>query len=136
MPRLLLASLVVFLGALAGLLFSSCGSPCQDLGSRICGCQPPGGLQDACNTTVKNQISSGSQQPNSADQAHCQELLSTCVAPSDPLVPGRTIDFCYFLQSPQGKCACGLSPALADGGCLDSANLDGGTTDGGSDGGP
>ncbi|HTT71322.1 MAG TPA: hypothetical protein VMG32_08880 [Anaeromyxobacteraceae bacterium] len=124
------ASLAVLAGALAGFALSSCSSPCQDLGSRICGCQPAGSLQDACNTAVKNQIGGGSQQPNSADQTRCQALLNSCVAPQDPSNPSRQIDFCYFLQSPQGKCACGIAESSADGGCLD-----GGTEDGGTDGG-
>ena len=88
--------------ALLGL--TGCGSPCQDLGDRICDCQPSGTLRDNCKAGVKNQISSGAEQPTEEDQARCQALLETCV---DRAEPWREV--CNFIQTPEGKVACGLS---------------------------
>ncbi len=93
--RLLLALVLPALAALA-----ACGSPCQDLGDRICNCQPPGVLRDQCQSAVKNQLGSGVQTPGKADEAYCQEKLATC--PNTPAM-------CDWIKTPAGKVACGLA---------------------------
>ena len=82
---------------------AACGSPCQDLGDRICDCRPPGVLRDQCKTAVKTQLGSGVQTPGKADETFCQEKLATCPDPgSDPGV-------CDQLNTAAGKVACGLA---------------------------
>ncbi len=82
----------VLLAALA-----ACGtSPCQELGQRICGCQP--GL-DA--TTCKSQVE---QELKSTDpgKATCEQLLTTCTAPEG-------LNLCEWMLTAAGKQACGLT---------------------------
>ncbi len=93
--RALLVSAVAVLAA--------CGSPCQDLGDRICGCRPPGVLRDQCTSAVKTQLGSGAQTPGKADEEFCQKKLATCPDPgSDP-------GMCYWINTAAGKVACGLA---------------------------
>ncbi len=98
--RLHLAALCLpVLAALA-----ACGSPCQDLGERICGCQPVGVAQDQCVNAVKTQLGSGAQTPNAADETFCQQKLATC---RDQ--PNGGPKLCDFVKTPAGKVACGLA---------------------------
>ena len=83
-------------------LFTGCGSPCQDLADRICGCRAAGILQDNCKTAVKNQLGSGSPTPGNADEQYCQEKLKTCVD-----LP--TAALCDRIATTQGKIDCGLA---------------------------
>jgi hypothetical protein len=100
--------LLVFLAvcALSGAL--GCGSPCEDLADRVCTCLPAGAARDNCKSGVKNQIHSGSQKPGDADQQFCQQLLAVCVAPD------ASQNLCDYVQSPEGKVACGLACADAN----------------------
>ena len=92
-----LAAAAVALLALAG-----CGSACQDLGDRICDCQPAGSLRDNCKSSVKTQVGSGAQKATDSDQALCQQLLQTCVSTDAQ-------NLCDWIQTPAGRKACGLS---------------------------
>ncbi len=94
-----LALLALALAALG----SGCGSACQDLGDRICDCQPAGTLRDSCKTGVKTQLGQGAQPATAADQAFCQSKLATCPDPNvDP-------NACDALNTSAGKAACGLA---------------------------
>jgi hypothetical protein len=87
-----------FLAALVALAaLSACGtSHCQDLGQRICQCQP--GLDSStCKTQVQNQLNGGNP-----GEAYCAELLSTCTAPAG-------VDLCEWMLTPAGRQACGLT---------------------------
>lgn len=86
--------------ALAVLALAGCGSACQDLGNRICDCQPAGVLRDNCRTSVSAQLNAIS--PSSDDQRLCQEKLVTCRDPAHD--PGA----CDALKTEAGKAACGL----------------------------
>ncbi len=86
--------------ALAAL--AACGSPCQDLGDRICSCQAVGLAQDQCKNAVKTQLGSGAQTPGQADEVFCQQKLATCTDQPNARL-------CDFLKTPQGKVACGLA---------------------------
>ncbi len=97
--RKLLAALV--LPALLALGLAGCGSPCQDLGDRICNCQSAGALRDNCKASVKNEL--GATKPSSADETRCQDLLATC---PDPETDSKQ---CDRLQTAQGKIGCGLA---------------------------
>jgi hypothetical protein len=81
----------------------ACGSPCQDLGDRICACRPPGVLRDQCTNAVQTQLGSGVQTPGKADEAYCQKLLGTCPD------PGSDRGMCDRLATEQGKIDCGLA---------------------------
>ncbi len=85
-PLLLLAAL------------AACGtSPCQELGQRICACQP--GLDSTtCKTQVQNLLNS--LNPGTST---CDALLSSCTAP-------QGADLCEWMLTPDGKKACGLTP--------------------------
>lgn len=90
MRRLAAAALLAALAA--------CGtSPCQELGQRICGCQP-GLASSTCKTQVEQQLKS-----TDPGEAKCNELLASCVAPSG-------VDLCEWMLTEAGKKACGLAP--------------------------
>jgi hypothetical protein len=91
------------LAGLAVLALTACGSPCQDLGHRICLCQPAGALRDACNKAVQDQIGSGNPKPHQSEQDFCESKLSTCPNPS---TDGTA---CDRQQTAEGKIACGLA---------------------------
>lgn len=103
MRKPLAALLVLALSAAVAAV--ACSSPCQDLATRICNCQPPGALQDNCNSSVKNQLGSGAEQPTAADEAYCESKLSTCPDPGGNPDAG----ICRALRAPSGKIACGLA---------------------------
>jgi hypothetical protein len=98
-PRLALAALA----AAAALTVAACGSSCQDLGDRICSCQPLGTLRDNCRSSIQNELGSGYGQASSADQAMCQKLLTTC-----PDFGSRP-DLCRILTTQDGMVACGMA---------------------------
>jgi hypothetical protein len=91
--------------ALAALAVLACGSPCQDLATRICNCQTAGAVRDSCVSGIKAQLSNGAQKPGSADERFCTSILDSgkCPDPADD----RTM--CDRLLTPQGKEACGLA---------------------------
>jgi len=97
--RLALAALALA----ATLAVAACGSACQDLGSRICSCQPAGTLRDNCNASVKNELGSSYGQASGADETTCQKLLTTC--PDFVAHP----DQCAVLNVASGMTACGLA---------------------------
>ncbi len=93
MRRIAAASVFSLVLAAAG-----CGdSACQELGERICACQPGLG-QDACKTQVEEQLNS-----NDPGDAFCEAHLNTCNAPSGG-------NLCEWLLTAGGKKACGLAP--------------------------
>ncbi len=75
-------------------------SPCQDLGERICACNP-GATTDTCTALVESQL--GDHDPG---DGYCDDHLTTCSAP-----PGAL--FCEWLLTEDGKVACGLTPEAA-----------------------
>jgi hypothetical protein len=90
MRRLALAAALA--AALAG-----CGkSDCQELGERICQCQP--GLdRSACQTQVENQLKS-----SDPGEGTCRTLLESCNAPAG-------LDLCEWMLTADGRVACGLT---------------------------
>ncbi len=93
----------LFVLSLPALALIACGSPCQDLGERICSCQPVGVAQDQCKSAVKTQLGSGAQTPGQADEVFCQQKLATCRdQPNGPRL-------CDFVKTAAGKVACGLA---------------------------
>jgi len=107
---ILRAPMRLSLAGLAALaLTAACGSPCQDLGERICRCQPSSALRDACNKSVQDQIGRGDPKPHQHEQDFCEQKLKTCPNPSTDSTA------CDQIQSEAGKIACGLAydPAAA-----------------------
>jgi hypothetical protein len=92
---------VALAAALAALAAAACGSPCQDLGDRICDCQPQGTSRDSCRSTVKSTLSANN--PTGDQQDTCRHLLDTCVAPAG------AANICDFVNSEAGKQACGMA---------------------------
>lgn len=92
--------------ALAPLLLAlaaACGSPCQDLATRICECQPTASSRRSCQAAIEDQIDNGSPRPGSREQDFCERKLDTCPDPDDdPLM-------CDRLLTDEGKIACGLA---------------------------
>jgi len=119
-------ALAAGLAALA--LASGCTTHCEELADKICGCVFEGPTRDACKNRVKSQLKNGTYRPDSTDEAYCESLLGQCTHDN----------FCYWLNTEDGKVACGLaypSPGL-DGGA-DGGSSDGGVPDGGApDAGP
>lgn len=92
---------LLILAALA-LTLAACGDgPCQDLGERLCACEP-GTTSDSCKRRVQDQLNDIN--PSSALEDYCQQRLDACNAPSGA-------EFCEWLLTEEGKDACGLTPA-------------------------
>jgi hypothetical protein len=89
MPRLAAAALLAALAA--------CGaSPCQELGERICACQP-GLASSTCKSQVEQQLKS-----SNPGETECKQLLGSCQAPEG-------VDLCEWMLTEAGKAACGLT---------------------------
>jgi hypothetical protein len=94
MRRLAAALLVAALAA--------CGkSACQELGERICACQPGGETSGTCTTQVQQTLKT-----SSPGESRCEQYLGTCKAPAGG-------DLCEFMLTEAGKTACGLTPPPA-----------------------
>jgi hypothetical protein len=89
--------------AAAVLAGAGCGSPCEDLATRICHCQPAGTIRDTCVQTVKNQVGRDATKPTQAQEQFCASRLATCKDPADDSTQ------CDRLKTPQGKVDCGLA---------------------------
>jgi hypothetical protein len=98
MRRLGLTLLVLLALPLAG-----CGTPCQDLGNRLCACSGGGTNTDTCKQQIQNLLKDAGA--NSGTEAFCTEKLATCVVPAEP----AGVDFCEWLKTETGKVACGLA---------------------------
>lgn len=99
--------LLAVLTALPLVLAAACGSPCEDLGDRICRCQPSGASRDACNNAIQDQIGSGNPKPGSSQQDFCEAKLKTCPNPSNDDLA------CDRMRTEDGKIACGLAYPVA-----------------------
>jgi hypothetical protein len=86
--------------ALLALAAGCSTSPCQELGERICACNP-GSTTDACQTLTESQL-----EDHAPSEEFCQARLDDCNAPADAV-------FCEWLLTADGKIACGLTPATA-----------------------
>ncbi len=93
MQRLLLIAAVALAAA-------GCSNPCRELGDRICKCTPTGSSVDSCKQEVDNVISS--VDPTKDQDAVCSDYLDTCQTPAGA-------SFCDWLQTADGKAACGLA---------------------------
>lgn len=93
-------SVLALLAALAALALAGCGSPCEDLGDRLCRCAPAGTTRDTCERQVKDELDRLS--PSDAQQDFCGGRLALCEAPSGA-------DFCEWLETPCGRVSCGLA---------------------------
>jgi hypothetical protein len=113
---------VIALAAAAALAAAGCGSSaCQDLGEKVCSCQP-GATQDTCKAQVQDQLNQlgvdtagfgGMLDRVEAGQPiryedFCQKRLDDCNAAQ--ATAGAT-NFCEFLLTETGKNECGLTPA-------------------------
>jgi hypothetical protein len=86
-------------------LGSGCGSPCKDLGYRICDCQPAGSPRDNCKSQVVNVL--GGESLSQGQQDTCKKFLDSGNCP-DPLKDeGRQM--CARLSTAQGKINCGMA---------------------------
>ncbi len=118
MPR----AAVTALAAAAALAAAGCGtSACQELGEKLCSCQP-GMTTDTCKSQVQTQLNDlgvdtvGFSATLDRIQAgeptryedYCRQRLDECTAMQEQA--GAT-DFCEFLLTETGKAACGLTPA-------------------------
>ena len=86
----------------ATLTGAGCGSPCQDLGDRICTCQPAGSVRDSCKSSIRNELGNVIN-PGDAQEKTCAQLLGTC--PDFAAHP----DQCRSLNTVEGKVACGMA---------------------------
>ena len=110
----------LLLAATAALAAGGCStSPCQELGEKLCNCQP-GSTEDSCRTQVQDQLNNlgvetpgfgglldhlQSGQPISFDD-YCQQRLDACVGAAE----AAGADFCEFTLTEVGKNECGLTP--------------------------
>ncbi len=120
MHRLLALALLVA----AAITAAGCGtSACQDLGEKVCRCQP-GMTEDTCKTQVEDQLNGlGVNTPGLSGildnvetgqpltfEDYCQQRLDgTASVPACAAPEG--VDFCEWLLTEAGKDACGLTPA-------------------------
>jgi ABC-type oligopeptide transport system substrate-binding subunit len=115
MPR---PSALALAAALA--LSAACAtSPCQELGEKLCGCQP-GTTQDSCRTQVQEQLNAlGVGNPGFNGlldhvedgkpvtfEDYCQARLDQCTSKATE----QGAVFCEFLLTEEGKDLCGLTP--------------------------
>jgi hypothetical protein len=106
------------LAAAAALVASGCRtSACQELGERICACQP-GMTEDTCQAQVEDQLNNlGVDTPGFGPlldnleagepltfEDRCEATLGACNQ-----VPEGAV-FCEWLVTEDGKRACGLTP--------------------------
>jgi len=85
---------------------AACSTPCQELGARICACQPQGTLRDNCNALVGAQLDA--QNPKAADERFCQERLAAC--PNTESSKQKEAEAaCAQLATADGKAKCGLA---------------------------
>jgi len=84
-------------------LGSGCGSPCKDLGYRICDCQPAGSPRDNCKSQIVNVL--GGEKISDAQQNHCKDILDSGNC-ADPLEDKQ---MCARLNTAQGKIDCGMA---------------------------
>jgi hypothetical protein len=105
-PRL---HLTLALGLVLALGAAGCGSACQDLGNRVCQCEPEGQVRNNCQTNVKARVRAAA--PSSSEQDYCSSLLDTCPDPKGD------VNMCaYNLNTCPGKVACGLALPAPGGG--------------------
>ena len=81
---------------------TGCSSPCQDLGDRICQCEPEGQVRNNCKTNVKARVKASS--PTADESSACTTLLGTCPDPN-----GDRIQCAWMLNTCAGRVACGLA---------------------------
>jgi hypothetical protein len=93
MHRLLLIAAVAALAA-------GCSKPCEDLGNKICRCNPGGVSDDTCKREVTNVLKD--VDPTKSQEELCADYLDSCDAPSG-------VSFCEWLATEAGKQACGLA---------------------------
>jgi hypothetical protein len=104
--------LVLALGLALAIGAAGCSSPCQDLGDRICQCEPEGQVRNNCKTNVKARVRAAA--PTSGEASYCSAVLGSCPD------PGGDVNKCaYMLNTCAGKVACGLALPLPDG-CFSS----------------
>jgi hypothetical protein len=108
-PRIALSATLV-----AALALAACTNPCEELGDRICNCQPEGTFRTSCKTDVKNRVKAAGT--TDAREDACSALLGTCPD------PGEVAGACDLLNTCQGKVSCGLALPPPEG-----CNPDGGT---------
>jgi len=97
MRRALLSLCAAVLSAAA---LAGCGNACEDLGARLCGCSGGGTASDTCKQQIKNQLNDLGL--TSANKNFCAQTLDTCSAPAG-------MEFCEWVNTQQGKVACGLA---------------------------
>jgi len=108
-PSAILAGLVhrpLVLAALSALALAAagCSTPCEELGKRVCACQPAGSLRDACDRNVTQQVKNA--RTSEQQQDFCDGKLSSCPDPTSDS------SACDLLSTPAGKDRCGLSYPL------------------------
>lgn len=84
----------VILAALAlAPLLAACSTPCEELASKVCACEPTRRAVDACERRATQQESA--RAPTAAEENRCEALVDSCD--------------CNALATAAGKRACGLA---------------------------
>lgn len=103
------AALVLLSASLLAL--AGCKSPCRELSERRCDCVEAYQRETCVRVVV---TAEGNVEPTEEQFEACEQKLDTCVAP--PPAPGQQDDeererrrFCEFIETEQGKQACGLA---------------------------
>lgn len=108
-PSAILAGLVhrpLALAALSALLAAAggCSTPCEELGKRVCACQPAGTERDNCDRNVTQLVKKA--RTSEQQQDFCDGKLSSCPDPASDSTA------CDMMNTPAGKDRCGLSYPL------------------------
>jgi hypothetical protein len=101
--------LALALGLALSLGAAGCSTPCQDLGERICQCEPEGQVRNNCKTNVKARVRAAA--PSSSEEDYCNSILGTCPDPN-----GNVETCAWMLNTCPGKVACGLALPAPGGG--------------------
>jgi hypothetical protein len=91
-------TLALFTSAL--LTLAGCKSPCRELSERLCDCVEPF-QRDSCVRAAAEEESN--IEPTDEELEACEDRLKTCTIKADEP------DSCEFLNTPEGKQACGLA---------------------------
>jgi hypothetical protein len=100
------AALVLLSSSLLAL--AGCKSPCRELSERRCDCVEAYQRETCVRAVV---IAEGNVEPTEEQFEACEQKLDTCVAPGkrEQDEERERKRFCEFLETEQGKQACGLA---------------------------
>lgn len=91
------------------LALAGCKSPCRELSERRCDCVEAFQRETCVRAVATDE---GNVEPTEEQLEYCEQKLDTCVAPPTEQAQDEEQErrrFCEFIETDQGKLACGLA---------------------------